>query len=145
MSTITAVASDVEIGQLVDRLMRRVHVELNRKAPEFDPERIGPAGGMILMALADIQPAPMHELVRLIARDKSQVTRVLQSLHSKGLITREPSSQDGRVCVISLTEKGEGMVAKLRRVLTETIETILSPLDASEREQLTALLRKGVG
>ncbi|MEO1058707.1 MAG: hypothetical protein AAFY28_17520, partial [Actinomycetota bacterium] len=34
-----------------DRFMRRLHGGLHARAPEFDTERVGPGGGMILMTL----------------------------------------------------------------------------------------------
>ncbi|MEL6801822.1 MAG: hypothetical protein AAFO80_18280 [Pseudomonadota bacterium] len=66
---------EIEIGQLVDRFMRHIHADLGRKAPTFDKERVGPAGGMVLMALADQEPVAIHKLLRSIARDKAQITR----------------------------------------------------------------------
>lgn len=53
MSTKTRAMPDIEVGQLVDRFMRHIHADLGRKAPTFDKEKVGPAGGMVLMALAD--------------------------------------------------------------------------------------------
>ncbi|MEM6463252.1 MAG: MarR family transcriptional regulator [Pseudomonadota bacterium] len=144
MSTNTASLPDVEIGQFVDRFMRRIHADLGRKAHAFDPERVGPAGGLILMTLADIEPAPIHELVRLIARDKSQVTRALQSLGRKGLIDRSMSAADGRVCVLSLTEKGAETVERLRLALAESIDKVLTPLAPDEKRMLKSLLRKAL-
>ncbi|MEO1154386.1 MAG: hypothetical protein AAFX59_11050 [Pseudomonadota bacterium] len=66
---------DIEIGQLVDRFMRHIHADPGRKAPTFDKERVGPAGGMVLMALADQEPVAIHRLLRSIARNKVQITR----------------------------------------------------------------------
>ncbi|WP_421726103.1 MarR family winged helix-turn-helix transcriptional regulator [Bauldia sp.] len=133
---------DTEIGQLVDRFMRRIHCDLGRRAPSFDPERVGPAGGLVLMTLADLEPVPMHELVRSIARDKAQITRLLQSLGKKGLVERSPSPVDGRVCVIQLSQKGHETVARLRQALAETIDGLLAPLSAQERQTLKSLLKK---
>ena len=145
MSTKTRATPDIEIGQLVDRFMRHIHADLGRKAPTFDPEKVGPAGGMVLMALADHEPVAIHELVRTIARDKAQVTRLLQSLGTKGLIEKSQSPVDGRVCVLQLTTKGQETVTRLRYALAETIDGLLEPLSTQERDNLKVLLRKAFG
>lgn len=145
MSTKITPAPDTEIGTLVDRFMRHIHCDLGRKAPSFDTEGVGPAGGFVLMSLADLEPVPIHELVRSMSRDKSQITRLLQSLGKKGLVEKLQSKVDGRVCVLQLTPKGRDTVARLRLAVAETIDDLLAPLNAGEREELKTLLSKAFG
>ncbi|MEO0989790.1 MAG: MarR family transcriptional regulator [Pseudomonadota bacterium] len=142
MSTEAEAVPDTEIGQLMDRFMRHIHCELGRKAPSFDPDRVGPAGGLVLMTLADLEPVPLNELVRFIARDKAQITRLLQSLDRKGLVERSISPIDGRVCVVALSEKGQDTVARLKLALAETIDGLLTPLNVQERNTLKSLLKR---
>lgn len=144
MSTKTKSAPDTEIGQLVDRFMRHIHTDLGRKAPSFDPERVGPAGGLVLMTLADLEPVAIHELVRTLARDKAQITRLLQSLGKKGLVEKSASQKDGRVCMLQLSEKGRDVVAGLSFAVSETIDDLLEPLTGCERQALKDLLRKAL-
>lgn len=145
MSTKTKAMPDIEVGQLVDRFMRHIHADLGRKAQTFDTEKVGPAGGMVLMALADQEPIAIHELVRIIARDKAQVTRLLHSLGTKGLIEKSQSPVDGRVCVLQLTPKGRDTVTRLRYAVAETIDGLLDPLNGQERDTLKVLLKKAFG
>jgi len=142
MSTKTMAVPDIEVGQLVDRFMRHIHTDLGRKAATFDTEKVGPAGGIVLMAIADQEPIAIHELVHAIARDKAQVTRLLQTLDAKGLIEKSQSSVDGRVCVLRLTPKGWKTVTRLRYAVAEAIESLLGPLSGQERDTLKALLKK---
>jgi len=142
MSTKTKPKPDIEVGQLVDRFIRSIHADLGRKASAFDTERVGPAGGMVLMALADHEPVAIHELVRIIARDKAQITRLLQTLGTKGLIDKSQSPNDGRVCVLQLTPKGREAVTRLRHAVAETIDGLLDPLNERDRDTLKALLKK---
>ncbi|MEM1288355.1 MAG: MarR family transcriptional regulator [Pseudomonadota bacterium] len=144
LSTISFSKADIEIAQLVDLLMRRIHTDLDARSGEFDVARVGPLGGMVLMTLADIEPAPIHRLVELVARDKAQVTRLLQTLGKKGLIDRSNSPDDGRVCVLSLSPKGLETVHGLRIALAQSIDTVLDRLSGKERAQMTRLLRKGL-
>lgn len=142
MSTKTKKMPDIEIGQLVDRFMRHIHCDLGRKAPDFDTEKLGPAGGMLLLTLADQEPIAIHELVRSVARDKSQITRMLQTLGRKGLVEKTQSPDDRRVCLLKLTAKGDDVVARLRFALAETIDGLLDPLNGQERSTLKGLLKK---
>ena len=142
MSTEAEAVPDTEIGQLMDRFMRHIHCELGRKAPSFDPDRVGPAGGLVLMTLADLEPVPLNELVRFIARDKAQITRLLQSLDRKGLVEKSISPIDGRICVVALSEKGQDTVARLKLALAETIDGLLTPLNVQERNTLKSLLKR---
>ncbi|MEL6202662.1 MAG: MarR family transcriptional regulator [Pseudomonadota bacterium] len=122
--------------------MRRLHAGVHEKAVVRDRERVGPFGGMVLMAVEEFQPVPMHVLVDHMRRDKSQMTRAVQQLENKGLIARAQSKEDGRAVLLSLTEKGIAVVHQLQGIVGEVVEEQLSPLDANERRQLLALMYK---
>ncbi len=131
-----------EIAYLVDRFMRRISANLHDKALSIDVERIGPFGGMILLTLSDIEPVSMHALVAQMGRDKSQMTRAIKSLEGKGMVERHRCPDDGRVSVLHLTEKGRAFVGEIKEILSGVIDEILSPVSASERQSLSAVLRK---
>ena len=133
---------DVEIARLIDRLMRRIHAALNAKASEFDRHRVGPQGGILLITLGEIEPAPIQQLVRSLARDKSQITRNVQSLERRGLIERRPDPADARVSILALTHEGRKTVAELEVAIAEALEEILAPLPPGERQQLKMLLTR---
>lgn len=135
---------DFDTALLVDRFMRRVHAKVHERAVVFDRDRIGPNGGLTLLTLADIEPAPIHELVRAMARDKSQMTRLLKLLGDKGLIARAASPADARVCVLTLTAKGQVMVEGLREIVAEAVDEVLAPLDGEEKDTFRALLTRAV-
>ncbi len=133
---------DVNIAILVDRFMRRIHGGLNARAAEFDTENVGPGGGMILMTLADVEPAPVQLVARLMARDKSQMTRAIKSLEKKGLIDRSDDLSDARVSVLRLTAKGRRAVSRIQGALTTVIGEILNPLETQEQRKLEELLSR---
>lgn len=135
-------APDIEIARLVDRLMRRISASLNAKAPGFDHYRIGPAGGMLLLTLAENEPVRVHDLVRLMARDKSQMTRGIQSLERKGLVARSDDPDDARVSVLRLTDDGHATVAIIQHAVAESLDEILAPLGEAERQTLKAVLAR---
>lgn len=133
---------DVEIARLVDRMTRRIHAALNLRAAEFDHHQVGPAGGILLLTLAENEPARLQDLVRLMARDKAQMTRGVQALERKGLIARKTCADDGRASLLELTPEGHETVGVLQGAVAEALEGILSPLSQTERDQLKAMLAK---
>ncbi|MEO0872309.1 MAG: MarR family transcriptional regulator [Pseudomonadota bacterium] len=131
-----------ELATQIDRLMRRMNAGVAARAPLFDPERIGPIGGMILLTIADMQPVPLQRVADAMARDKAQLSRMISNLERRGLITRAPCEEDKRSLLLSLTDKGEAFVLEIKRTLSEVLGAILEPLDAHEQAQLMALLVK---
>ncbi|MEM9911469.1 MAG: MarR family transcriptional regulator [Pseudomonadota bacterium] len=124
--------------------MRRIHARLHPRAVRVDTEKIGPVGGMVLFAIEEAAPISLTHLGHLVARDKSQLTRLVHLLEHKGLISRVSSETDARMSFLSLTEAGEILAGKLRNALRETVNEVLFPLDAQELETLEHLLRKAL-
>ena len=134
----------VQIARTVDGFMRRLHAGVHEKAQVQDRERVGPFGGMVLMAIEEFQPVPLHLLVEHMRRDKSQMTRAVQQLENKGLIARAPSQSDGRAVLLSLTDKGNEIVSELQAIVGEVVESQLSPLTFDEQKKLLSLLNKAI-
>lgn len=133
-----------ELALLVDRFMRSIHFGLQERAPGFDREGVGPGGGIVLMTLSDTGQISLNDLTKRVARDKSQMTRMIRSLETKGLVERHASPDDGRVTLVDLTPKGETVVGQLMDAVSEVIEDILEPITESERQTLKALLLRVV-
>lgn len=133
---------DTELALLIDRLMRSIHFGLQRRAPGFDRKGVGPGGGIILMTLADAGRVSMNDLTKRVARDKSQMTRMIRSLETKGLVGREPSSEDARVSMVFLTAEGVEIVGELLQNVAEVIDLILEPISQSERRTMKDLLSR---
>lgn len=135
---------DTNLAVLLDRIVRRMHTTLHVKAPEFDTEKIGPGGAMILLTLDELGETSMNALTQALMRDKSQMTRAVGPLERKGIIKRAQSQQDARVTIISLTDRGQEMVATLQHVIGETADHVLSPLTREEKNTLQSLLARAL-
>ena len=133
---------DIDIAHLVDRFMRRIHAALNATADRFDTHNVGPGGGILLLTLAEDDPMPMHDLVRRMARDKSQMTRAVKALEKKGLIARQGDPNDARVAVLTLTPLGRQTVSDLQQAVADVLADILAPLSPTEQDTLRTLLRR---
>ncbi len=135
-SEITAIALNT------DRLMRRIHAQLQLTAAAFDTHNVGPIGGMALLTIGDYERVDVQTLSQALGRDKSQVSRLLKRLEEQGLIEKEKSAHDGRTTLLTLTVEGGLQLERIREALTTIIEEILKPLSASEKEQLDNALTK---
>ncbi|MGB3406272.1 MAG: MarR family transcriptional regulator [Jannaschia sp.] len=134
--------SDIDIAHLTDRFMRRIHAALNTDADSFDVHNLGPGGGILLLTLAEIAPAPMHQLATQMARDKSQITRTVRSMEDKGLVERRGDPDDGRSAILQLTPLGQDAVLGLQRAVAKALTGILAPLTQAEQDTLRELLRR---
>jgi DNA-binding MarR family transcriptional regulator len=86
-------------------------------------------------------PMPMTELAAVLACDNSNVTGLIDRLEARGLVARQPSSQDRRVKHVVLTAAGR----RLReRMLTRVGQPTrgFERLSPDEQRQLGALLRQ---
>lgn len=84
------------------------------------------------------------EVVMLRARlgvDSGQMSRMLRGLEADGLVSVTPSDLDGRVRVAILTERGLAERANLDRRSDELADSILEPLDPTERDALVSAMR----
>ncbi len=135
----------LELVKLVDRFTRTLHAGTHQKAQAVDVAKIGPMGGMILMAIAELQPVAAHDLTAHVSRDKSQMTRLIGVLDQNGFISRSRSASDGRVTVLALTKEGQQQVAAFQDVLGSVLSDMLTPLNKQEQGELLRLLLKIVG
>ena len=105
-------------------------------ASEFD---LHPAQAGALLQLAS--PLPMNELAALLGCDNSNVTGLIDRLEARGLVTRQPSTNDRRVKHVVLTQAGERLRGRL-------LDRVGQPprgferLSAVEQRELRDLLRQ---
>ena len=134
-------ANSYEIAKNMDRLMRRIDAAIHKRAVVLDTDKVGQLGGLVLLAIAELHPVTMQDLVRHVGRDKSQMTRLVQMMEMKGVIARTPSPKDGRVTLLHPTEKGCAFVRTIRALMSEEIAEVLAPLPAKDRAALERILR----
>ncbi|WP_083923167.1 MarR family winged helix-turn-helix transcriptional regulator [Ahrensia kielensis] len=131
-----------ELSQLMNHFVRRMKIGMQQRVKEIAPEGFGPQGAMVLKIISDAQPLPINALVSELARDKSQVTRMVSELERHGLIVRSLDANDARVRLLSLTEDGQKLTTSLTAAMADVIGDILAPLSTGEQTQLATLMRK---
>ena len=89
----------------------------------------------LLTELARSGPLPLSELGTRVLLEKSWVSRAVDSMVERGLVTKEPNPSDARSWLVTLTDDGVRTVQELEQALDSHAEQLLSAL--SERERST--------
>jgi DNA-binding MarR family transcriptional regulator len=132
-----------EVGSPADdawSLLRTLFGQQRRRfliaASELD---LHPAQAGALLQLDS--PLPMNELATLLACDNSNVTGLIDRLEARGLVTRQPSSEDRRVKHVVLTAGGQELRNQMLNRVGQAPHA-LEHLSIAEQRQLHGLLRK---
>ncbi len=94
----------------------------------------------ILTELGRSGPVPMGELGTRLLLEKSWISRAVDSLAERGLVTREPNPADARSWLVTLTAAGRQRVKALNQTLDGHAEQLLADLPARERQQVNQAL-----
>jgi MarR family transcriptional regulator, organic hydroperoxide resistance regulator len=96
--------------QLLVKFFFAQRAHMPKSAADCD---LSPIQCHVLHLLEPGRPLPMGRLAETLSCDASNVTGLVDRLESRGLIRRQPSSDDRRVKVLQLTPAGSRMRARL--------------------------------
>ncbi|KOU78576.1 MarR family transcriptional regulator [Streptomyces sp. XY66] len=89
------------------------------------------------------EPVPASVLGNSTLLSRSQVSRVVDALQSRGLVTRTPSARDARSVEVSLTPVGRTLFAEADATRREALAPVFTDLlDADDLEALGRVWRK---
>jgi DNA-binding MarR family transcriptional regulator/GNAT superfamily N-acetyltransferase len=134
MSTMPSVVDDV---RGFNRFYTRV---LGLLRPDLAGSAFGLTEARVLFELAHRDDIAVSELRRELDLDAGYLSRILSGFTASGLAAREKSAADGRRQVIRLTEKGRRAFDELDRRQAGAIDTLLAPLDDSQRTRLVGAM-----
>ncbi|MBC6457015.1 MarR family winged helix-turn-helix transcriptional regulator [Actinomadura sp. HBU206391] len=98
----------------------------------------------LLAALEEFGPSSQAELGRRCEIDRSYVVEAINELADRELVVRAQDPADRRRNTITITEAGVRQLHWIDRELEGVQETLLAPLSADERGQLTQLLARAL-
>jgi DNA-binding MarR family transcriptional regulator len=87
----------------------------------------------LLTELARSGPLPLSELGTRVSLEKSWVSRAVEAMVERGLVTKEPNPSDARSWLVTLTDEGVRTVDDLNQTLDAHAEQLLGSLNARER------------
>jgi DNA-binding MarR family transcriptional regulator len=102
----------------------------------------GPRGYQIVALAASGLPGTQLALAQQLGVDRTVMTYLLDDLEKAGLIERQPDPADRRARRITATRQGRARAVQLHTQLARAEDKLLAGLDADERTQFRALLRR---
>ena len=99
----------------------------------------------LLTELARSGPLPLSELGTRVILEKSWVSRAVDAMVARGLVTKEPNPADARSWLVTLTDDGTRTAQELNRTLDAHAEDLLGSLGEQDRravEEALSLLMK---
>ena len=87
----------------------------------------------LLTELARTGPLPLSELGTRVSLEKSWVSRAVEAMVERGLVTKEPNPSDARSWLVTLTDAGVRTVDELNQTLDAHAEQLLGTLSTRER------------
>jgi len=94
----------------------------------------------LLGELSRSGPLALSELGSRVMLEKSWVSRAVDTMVERGLVTKEPNPADARSLLVTLTKKGRRTADELERTLTSHAEQVLGSLTPRERASVEASL-----
>jgi MarR family transcriptional regulator, organic hydroperoxide resistance regulator len=100
-----------------------------------------PGQELILMQLWDQDGQSQKALGRTQRLDHSTIAKSIRRLEAAGLLSREKSSDDGRVTLVFLTDAGRALKEKTRAAWAELDRRTVSSLTPAQQDRFVALAR----
>jgi DNA-binding MarR family transcriptional regulator len=94
-----------------------------------------------MLALVTDEPMPMSQLAGRLKCEPSNITGLVDRMEKRGLVSREPDARDRRIKLVTPTESGRDVAARIWTELDYAANP-LAGLAQQERETLRDLLRK---
>lgn len=131
--------ADESVGYLLARVRSSMSGEL-QQLTQGAFEMSGTQASMLMLLKHGHKTGA--DLAREYGIDASAVTRLLDKLEDRGLVTRCRSEADRRVVHLVLTPAGWAFVERLRPLYAQVLDRMLAGFSADEAGSLKSLLKK---
>ena len=136
--------SEYQVGESVGYLITRVRSTMSNLVTQRSMAELGITSqqGSILFMVASGKCLLAAELAREYGIDASAVTRLVDRLEKRGLLTRVRSNEDRRVVRLALTPEGQAIAARMPAIFTGVLNSLLSGFTPEEVGFLKSMLRR---
>jgi DNA-binding MarR family transcriptional regulator len=137
-------ASEVTVaGDSFGHLLRRSAALMSQIVERrLEPDGLTHAQGLALLKLYLGQANTVADLARICAIDPGGMTRLLDRMEKKGLISRARCPDDRRVVRLELTPKGHALGARFPLFVTDLLGQTLSGFSTQECDSLVSLMSR---
>jgi DNA-binding MarR family transcriptional regulator len=133
------------VGQLMYRVraahMSALDAEIARN-PELAALEVSAAQYIIISVLAKRGVDSATELCKDLSYDGGAMTRMVDRLEAKGLISRRRCPEDRRLVKLELTEAGQSALPKLKECSVRVLNRFMKGFSAAEARQLEGFLSR---
>jgi DNA-binding MarR family transcriptional regulator len=126
-----------DLGELFARITQRL---IAAERPILDRHGLAMWPYVVLASLARSPASTQLELARQIGYDKTRLIKILDELAADGLIERVPDPEDRRARIVTLTDSGRELVAKVRAEISAMESDFLASLSESQQRSLRRVL-----
>ncbi|WML33460.1 MarR family transcriptional regulator [Clostridium sp. OS1-26] len=131
---------ELQLGEQLNALISASHALNVRTAACFD-STLQPAAFLIVRWLFSFGPTSATVLAESTAMDRSSVSRLINQLKTLNYVKSEPSPNDRRGVLLSLTELGQQKIMNALREKESAFYERISRWDDSRLEKFIELLR----
>ncbi|MEZ5664137.1 MAG: MarR family winged helix-turn-helix transcriptional regulator [Burkholderiaceae bacterium] len=137
------IPDDYRVTDQVGHLLRRAYQRHTAIFQSVVPaSKLSAAQFVVLCAVRDQEDATVRDIVQATAMDEPAVRGIVERLKWTDLVTVVHEPGDKRNATVSLTDLGRAMVEDTLPHAQQITELTFGDLDATERQQLTDLLRR---
>ncbi|MFT4069674.1 MarR family winged helix-turn-helix transcriptional regulator [Paraburkholderia sp.] len=136
--------SEYQLGESVGYLITRVKSTMSNLVTQRSVAELGITSqqGSILFMVASGKCLLAAELAREYGIDASAVTRLIDRLEKRGLLTRVRSNEDRRVVRLALTPEGHAIAARMPGIFNGVLDNLLNGFTPEEVGFLKSMLRR---
>ena len=127
---------------LIARTSRRYEMDMEHALQRIDMDV---PSWRAIMWLHEHNPSSVSEIAEHAVIRLSTMTRVVQRLEKRGLVTVARRAADARVTDVHITANGGQVVKQLRAVASRVYQAAFKDFDAADIETLNGLLRRVFG
>ncbi|MFM0739808.1 MarR family winged helix-turn-helix transcriptional regulator [Paraburkholderia xenovorans] len=136
--------SEYQLGESVGYLLSRVKSTMSNLITQRSMTELGITSqqGSILFMVASGKCLLAAELAREYGIDASAVTRLVDRLEKRGLLTRIRSSEDRRVVRLAVTPEGHSIACRMPALFNGVLDNLLGGFTPEEVGFLKSMLRR---
>ncbi|EAC6448632.1 MarR family transcriptional regulator [Listeria monocytogenes] len=127
-----------EISFDVNTKAKKMHLFLLRSIASYD---VTPEQWSVLEGIEANEPISQKEIALWTKKDTPTVNRIVDVLLRKELVVREVSTEDRRISLLSLTDKGRKETHELRDIVEASCEKMFAGISRADLEQFTTILK----
>lgn len=120
---------------LLHAMKSKLHQELEGLGIEVTPLHM-----WMLKKIATSDSCTAQALSVQLGRDKAQITRLVNGLLASELVTRTPNPNDKRSQILLLTDKGEGLVSKMKEINDKLSASMTQGFNDEDKAKLERLM-----